>query len=158
MGGFLVVVHYTERGNDTSYPMHMFLRGQLAGGSGNSRRAKMSGEIKVEQFADAEQFILFETRPKDNPEADFFYEIGDTYEIIEGMHMGNLQLSNALDQNQTISQPAIIHSRFFNCYSFGNGVESYKYQDSFNVNSLKMNLRPNLVDPNGYKVLPWVIT
>ena len=50
-----------------------------------------------------------------------------------------------------IVEPAVSLLDSFNCYVMGNGAESYKYSDSFNVNSLEMNLRPNLVDPNGYK-------
>jgi hypothetical protein len=120
---------FYDKGNDISYPMHMFLRGQLPGGSG-SKRAKMTGTLKIEQFEDSSKFALFETRPKDNPEADLFYEIGDTYEIKHGKHLGNSFLSGALDQDQTDVLPAVIHSRFFNCYAFGNGVESYKIKDS----------------------------
>jgi|VirMetMinimDraft_7_1064189.scaffolds.fasta_scaffold00047_53 hypothetical protein len=50
--------------------------------------------------------------------------IGST-PIPAGTHLGNIQ-------NQVIStnQPAIIDSKFFNCYAFGNGVESYKIRDS----------------------------
>ena len=45
--------------------------------------------------------------------------------IPSGTHLGDIQ-------NQILStgQPAICDTGFFNCYSFGNGVESYKIRDS----------------------------
>ena len=33
-------------------------------------------------------------------------------------------------QDQTENQPAKINTGFFNCYTFGNGVESNKIRDS----------------------------
>ena len=42
-----------------------------------------------------------------------------------GEHLGNVQ-----DQDIATNTPAIIKTAFFNCYSFGNGVESWKIQDS----------------------------
>lgn len=43
--------------------------------------------------------------------------------LTPGLHLGNVQ-------DQTDTQPAIIDTKFFNCYAFGNGVESYKIRDS----------------------------
>ena len=42
-----------------------------------------------------------------------------------GTHLGNIQ-----NQIFSSSQPAICDTGLFNCYSFGNGVESYKIRDS----------------------------
>ena len=46
-----------------------------------------------------------------------------------GAHAGNIQ-------NQTPTQPAIIDTAFFNCYSFGNGVESYQIRDGIGQQEL----------------------
>lgn len=43
--------------------------------------------------------------------------------LTAGTHSGNVQ-------NQTATQNAIIDTDFFNCYTFGNGVESSKIRDS----------------------------
>lgn len=43
--------------------------------------------------------------------------------IPKGSHLGDTQ-------NQTTTQPAICKTGFFNCFTFGNGVESYKIRDS----------------------------
>ena len=45
--------------------------------------------------------------------------------IPSGTHLGNVQ-----NQIFSTSQPAICDTGLFNCYSFGNGVESYKIRDS----------------------------
>ena len=54
----------------------------------------------------------------------------------EGAHLGN-------KQNQLLSsgQSAIASSGFFNCYAFGNGVESYKIRDSLLGKELKLGNR-----------------
>ena len=38
-----------------------------------------------------------------------------------------------------------------NCYTQGNGVESYRYKDGFNTKALATDIRPTAVDSNGYK-------
>lgn len=43
--------------------------------------------------------------------------------IDKGSHLGDIQ-------NQTFQQAAICNTGFFNCFAFGNGVESYKIRDS----------------------------
>ena len=45
--------------------------------------------------------------------------------LAEGTHLGNVQ-----DQILSSSTPAICETNFFNCFTFGNGVESYKIRDS----------------------------
>ena len=68
--------------------------------------------------------IAFETEPSDAL-ADVWYESSESYAIDQatGYHSGNVQ-------PQTAVQSAIIDTAFGNCYSFGNGVESYRIRDS----------------------------
>jgi hypothetical protein len=81
--------------------------------------------------------IVFETVPEvDNTE--IYYEIGDTYTISSGLHQGK-----AGDTNQTGGSPAIINLNTFNCFSWGNGFESYKIKDLFNARSMKNDTRPS---------------
>ena len=69
-------------------------------------------------------FLVFETEPSDAL-PDVWYESSESYAIDQatGFHSGNVQTQNA-------SQSAIIDTDFGNCYSFGNGVESYRIRDS----------------------------
>ena len=60
------------------------------------------------------------------------------------IHTGNIQ-------DQTPTQPAIVDSLFFNCYTFGNGVESYKIQDSIIGKPLELGNRVTSTSEQDYK-------
>jgi hypothetical protein len=68
------------------------------------------------------ELLVFETEPQDAL-PDLWYESSTSYPITGGFHEGNVQ-------NQSAIQSAIIDTAFFNCFAFGNGVESYKIRDS----------------------------
>ena len=65
---------------------------------------------------------VFETEPAEAL-PDVWYENNESFDISGGCHLGNVQ-------DQTATQPAKINTGFFNCYTFGNGVESNKIRDS----------------------------
>lgn len=58
----------------------------------------------------------------------------DSFPLAEGTHTGNVQ-------NQSSSLPAIIDTEFFNCYSMGNGVESFQILDSIKGKPLELGNR-----------------
>jgi len=68
--------------------------------------------------------LYLKTQPQDAT-PDLWYESSQSYDIdtTTGHHSGNVQ-------SQTDVQSAIIDTAFFNCFAFGNGVESYKIRDS----------------------------
>lgn len=72
----------------------------------------------------ATDLIIFETLPQDAL-PDIFFEGSQSLAIIDGNHQGNIQNQNV---NSEIS--AIVDTGLFNCFTFGNGVESYKILDS----------------------------
>tara|TARA_R100000278_G_scaffold121358_2_gene105101 strand:+ start:611 stop:6343 length:5733 start_codon:yes stop_codon:yes gene_type:complete len=81
-------------------------------------------EITVER-ANQAGVVVFETEPSDAA-PDIWFENELSFPINDnGEHQGNLQNQNI--QTQT---PAIIETNFFDCFSFGNGVESYRVRDS----------------------------
>ncbi len=81
-------------------------------------------EITVER-ANQAGVVVFETEPSDAA-PDIWYENELSFPVnANGEHQGNLQNQNI--QTQT---PAIIETNFFDCFSFGNGVESYRVRDS----------------------------
>lgn len=77
--------------------------------------------------------IVFETKPK-TIDSDIYYESSVTHFIENGLHLG--------DTNQTNTTPAIIQLPTFNCFAWGNGVESIKIKDSFNANRVTIQTRP----------------
>lgn len=63
-----------------------------------------------------------------------------------GGHLGTTQ-----NQVFTTSQPAISDTGFFNCYAFGNGVESYKIRDSLLGLDLKLGNRVTSTQAQDYE-------
>lgn len=95
--------------------------------------------------------LIFETDPIDKS-SEIFYETQDTYLIQGNNHLGRIDVNeNDVNQNYATSSPAIIHLSFFNCFSQGNGVESYIIKDAFNKNKLSATTRPNAAELDGYK-------
>jgi len=68
---------------------------------------------------------IFETEPKENIELDIYYEASDA------IHVNNLNTTKTLD--------------WFNCYSFGNGVESDRIRDDFNATRIGKGVKVSAV-------------
>ena len=78
---------------------------------------------------------VFETVNKKTTDSVFFETIG-TYDIKNGIHEGT-------EQDQTSSSPAIVKLNAYNCFSFGEGVESYKIEDEISGDSFSIGIRVN---------------
>jgi hypothetical protein len=94
----------------------------------------------------AEDTFIFETEPSEaNP--DIFFESDQSFAIDSlGQHRGNV-----LNQNFSSGIPAVIDTSFFNCYSFGNGAESYKILDSIVGDTFNLGNRVTAVANEEYK-------
>ncbi len=106
----------------------------------STKEATITVEIVVQR---ATQLITFETDPADAA-ADVFFDSSDFYDITLDGATGNYlhQAPTADgDQNQTTTQPLIVTLPFMDCYSFGNGVESFKIRDDLAGRALKMGQR-----------------
>ena len=69
--------------------------------------------------------VVFETEPKPAL-PDLWYESAESFEIDSlGNHLGN-----ELNQNIANNRAGVVKTDFSNCFTFGNGVESYKILDS----------------------------
>lgn len=64
--------------------------------------------------------------------------------IPKGSHLGDVK-------NQTADQPAICKTGFFNCFTFGNGVESYKIRDSILGKTFNLGNRVSSTEALDYK-------
>lgn len=106
-----------------------------------SRSAYVNGEILV-RIGQGE--FIFETSPKEIDNNAYFE--AQEFEIINNYHLGNTQ-------DQDISNDAIIELDFFNCFVFGNGVESYRVRDSLLGNSLNIDTRPNSTSIEPYRAI-----
>jgi hypothetical protein len=110
-----------QQGNGTTTASAIGVRSFPAGGSRQKRRSRLDVKMSLTR---TESTIIFETEPQDAL-PDVWFESADTYSIdpITGYHEGN-------EQTQTSTLPAIVNTDFYNCFSFGNGAESYKIRDS----------------------------
>lgn len=78
--------------------------------------------------------LVFETEPIVQLNSSFF-ETPETFTITNGQHeFDNHVLNDA-----------------FNCFSFGNGVESYKIRDSITGKSFSVDSNPNDINTEGYQ-------
>ena len=93
----------------------------------------------------AENVIIFETEPSDAL-PDVFFENEMSFPIINGNHQGNIQ-----NQNIATGTPAIVDTKFFNCFAFGNGAESYKIRDSIIGAQFNLGNRVTAVSAQDYK-------
>lgn len=117
--------------------------GKSCTGSGypGSRKYCVTTGIEVLRAID---LIVFETEPQDAL-PDVFFENNLSFGIdVNGNHLGNVQ-------NQSTTQPAIVDTEFFNCFAFGNGVESYKIRDSIIGRSFNLGERVTAVAEQDYE-------
>lgn len=119
--------------------LYLEVEGFESGGSGG-RNGYVDVEVNITKSGGT---LVFETVPSDS-DINIFYETEQTFDIINGKYQGNIQ-------NQTDLLPAKIELDFYNCYSFGNGVESYKYKDGFNTKHLNIDLRPSTTTIEKFK-------
>ena len=108
----------------------------------NARSSDVDVNITVFR---AENNLIFETEPSDAL-PDVFFENEMSFAITDGNHMGNIQ-----NQNIGTGTPAIIDTKFFNCFAFGNGAESYKIRDSIVGRSFNFGNRVTSVSAQDYK-------
>jgi len=100
------------------------------------------------QITAPNNLIVFETEPADG-DGEKFYEGSENFQIINGFHQGST--FDGVTHNQTATDPAICNLGFFNCFSFGNGVESYKIDDSLTGSPMYLGSRVNAVSQQEYK-------
>ncbi len=118
--------------------LYLQIRGGTEGIGGHKSRLK--GRISVQV---ANSVVTFESIPID-VDNDLYYEDDVCYDITNGFHMGTTQ-------NQTSTLPAISTLGFFDCFSFGNGVESFKVEDSLVGQSFTLGQRVTSVSDQDYK-------
>jgi len=104
--------------------------------------------FKFEESGATGDTFIFETEPQDAL-PDVFFENNESYAIDEeGNHLGAI---GDQDQNITLGQIGIIHTGFFNCFSFGNGAESYTIRDSIIGRPFNLGQRVTGVAVQDYK-------
>ena len=113
-------------------------------GSPNKRGSYETVQIIVNR---ATTLSVFETEPIQAND-ELYYENEQTFDIVNGFHLSG---SSDNDQNQTATVPAIIDLTFFNCYTFGNGVESDRVLDALTTPVLSLGSKVTSVSEEQYK-------
>lgn len=121
-------------------PLKLIITGTRACSSNSNKIVNGTGMLSVYPSDGA---LAFETIAKDSL-PDVFFESSESFPIVNGFHVGN-------EQTQTPSAPAIIRTDFFNCFSFGNGVESYKILDSIVGRTFGIGNRVMSISAEDYK-------
>lgn len=112
--------------------------------SGNKRRSSITANVEVFR---ADTTLIFETQAIDSlPDVFFENDLSFSIDPLTGDHNGNIQ-----NQNIALGQPAIIDTKFFNCFAFGNGAESYKIRDSIVGRPFNLGNRVTAVSKQDYK-------
>jgi len=122
---------------------------QRCNGSTGADKRRSSITSKITVFR-ADAIMVFETFPQDTL-PDVFFENDLSFPIDEeGNHLSN-GASGDVSQDITLGVPAEIQTGFFNCFAFGNAVESYKIRDSLIGRSFNLGERVTTVSAQDYK-------
>jgi hypothetical protein len=139
-------VNYYQFFRDSSNnALYLYVSGTYpCSGFGDENKRKSCVDIKF-TIARADTTIIFETEPTDTL-PDVFFENNLSFPIQSGNHLGNVQ-------NQFIAGgiPGIVDTGFFNCFTFGNGAESYKIRDSIIGRTFNLGERVTSVSAQDYK-------
>jgi hypothetical protein len=120
--------------------------GWVGGVNGTNTQANNNISVNITVYR-SNALLVFETQPTETL-PDVFYENHLSFEIdANGNHMGNVQ-----DQDIALGIPAIVDTGFFNCFTFGNGVESYKINDSIIGRTFNLGNRVTSVSSQDYKM------
>lgn len=129
--------------------LHLKITGLIEGSSGffRDRAAYVNSSILIRTSTG---IYVFETENK-QADNDIFFETEETFDIVNGEHHGSTQYPIIQNQNNATFKPAIIKLNFFNCFTQGNGVESYRVRDEFNTKYLNIDYRPSTTSIEPYK-------
>ena len=132
-------------GNPNYNQLQLMVTGTLPCTGLNFPNARASTvEVNITVFR-SDKNLIFETQPSEAL-PDVFFENEMSFAIVDGNHLGNIQ-----DQDFASGTPAIVDTKFFNCFAFGNGAESYKIRDSIVGNSFNLGNRVTSVSAQDYR-------
>jgi hypothetical protein len=113
----------------------------------DKRRSSIITKITVFR---ADAVMVFETLPKDTL-PDIFFENDLSFPIdVNGNHLSNGAVGD-VSQDIASGIPGEIQTGFFNCFAFGNAVESYKIRDSIVGRSFNLGERVTTVAAQDYQ-------
>jgi hypothetical protein len=139
---FMTFGYTTEDGVDDG-SLYFVLSSGIPGCSGKT--AYVTPTITIQQ---SNGTLVFETEPLE-ADGEIYYEGSESFPIDGNrFHMSG---DAPGDTDQTSTNPAVVTLNFFDCFSFGNGVESYKINDSLTGDPFYLGERVTAVSQEEYK-------
>ena len=124
---------------DITEPLYLGIRTGIFGCRHTFPAKDSDSQIDLEIIVTrANNLIVFESEPAD-ANSELFYDASETYDIKGGFHQAGLD--STTDISQTATTNAFLTLNFMDCYTFGNGVESYKIKDSIAGRSVVLGQR-----------------
>ena len=137
----VIGIRYATIGTYDTSDYKSYLTFRTGGRKRNSKWYYLDAHIQVFRSSGV---LVFETIPDENTN-EIYYESHKSYPITEDRyHSGDIQ-------NQTSTLPAILNLDMFNCFSFGNGVESFKIDDGLAKPGFNIGERVTAVSEQDYK-------
>ena len=125
---------FYQNGTDSTYSL-LVSGTEACNNAGSSSRYRSRVEITFTVFR-RDSVVVFETEPTEAL-PDVWYENDESFSIdSNGNHSGNIT-----NQNISTGVAGVVDTKFFNCFAFGNGVESYKIRDALNGKSFNLGNR-----------------
>ena len=114
----------------------------------SNRTADLHVELIVQR---ANTLIVFESEALD-ADAELYYDASESFPITqpEGFHLSGGKTGLG-DQDQNASRDAVVNLNFQDCFTFGNGVESFKIKDSLAGRAMVLGQRVLAVSNQDYK-------
>ena len=110
-------------GSASTNPLYLTIRhGSPACSWPNVKTSRIEARIVIQKAGGA---LVFETEPTDAL-PDLYYENHESF----GIDSSGNHLCNSVNQNIAGSISGVSILDFYNCYAFGNGVESFRIKDS----------------------------
>lgn len=106
----------------------------------SGKKSRVVCHIQVQR---TESLIVFETEAAE-ANGETYFEGSESFNIVNGYHQGNVT-------NQSSGIPAVVDLNFFDCFAFGNGVESYKIGDSLTGAPFYLGSRVTAVSQEEFK-------
>jgi hypothetical protein len=127
----------------TGSPLWLAIRGGTPRCGGlSSRNPSVKARISITK---ANSTFIFETEP-DDATPDVFFEGSEVFDITDGDHQ-----CNVTNQDVSTGVSGVSDLGFFDCFTFGNGAESYKVEDSIIGNYFLLGQRVTAVSAQDYK-------
>lgn len=134
-------IRWAETGVEGTSGYRSYLTFTQAGSRCNGRNYWMDVHIQVFR---AGELLVFETIPEENTN-EIYYEGQKSYPITEDRyHTGD-------EQNQNATNACVVNLDMFNCFAFGNGVESFKIEDGLAKPGFNIGARVTAVSEQDYK-------